>query len=125
MKKLALVTATALLIPGVVFAQTLQSMLSQIGNLINLATPIIAALALLYFFWGLATYILAAGDEESKSKGRNIMIWGIIALFVIVSIWGLVGALGRTFGIQQGQDSGNIPGVTDTGGGSTFNIFGI
>ena len=30
------------------------------------------------------------------------MIYGVIALFVMVSVWGLVGLIGNTFGIQQG-----------------------
>ena len=111
MKKIALITGVALTVPTFVFAQTIGTIFGTIGNLIQQATPIVVALALLYFFWGLATYILAAGDEEAKAKGRSIMIWGIIALFVIVSVWGLVGVLGNTFGVSQGQSSGAIPGV--------------
>lgn len=111
MKKLALVTGIALVLPAVASAQTFGSIFTTFGNLVSQLTPIIVALALLYFFWGLASYILAAGDEEAKAKGRSIMIGGIIALFVIVSIWGIVNVLGNTLGIGQGQDSGNIPGV--------------
>mgnify|MGYP001276423118 CR=1 FL=1 len=85
-----------------------------VGQLIRTATPIVVALALLYFFWGLAKYILAAGDEEAKTEGRSIMIWGIIALFVIVSVWGLVGVLNTTFGIDQ-EATTPIPGVNVPG----------
>ncbi|MCH7597832.1 hypothetical protein IID27_02170, partial [Patescibacteria group bacterium] len=102
MKKLALISGLAL-IPSIAFAQASGfSIIDAIGDIITTITPVIVALALLYFFWGLAKYILAAGDETAQGEGKRIMIWGIIALFVIVSVWGLVQVLNTTFGINQG-----------------------
>jgi len=67
---------------------------------INLLIGIVAALALIYFFWGLAKFILhAGGDDEARVAGKQVMLWGIIALFVMVSIWGIVNFLGRAFGV--------------------------
>ncbi len=108
MKKIAIITLA--LTPAIAFAQTLGGILATIGNLIAAATPIVVALALLYFFWGLATYILAAGEEEARAKGRSMMIWGIIALFVIVSVFGLITILQGTFGVTGGGTTA-IPSV--------------
>ena len=69
----------------------------------NLLIPIVFALALLYFFWGLATYILSSGDPEKKEEGRNKMVWGIVALFVMASIWGLVNFLQDALDIDEGS----------------------
>ncbi len=88
-----------LMMPLIASAQSLEGTLSTVSNLINTAIPLILALAVLYFFWGLANYILAA--DEKKEEGKNIMIYGIIALFVMVSIWGLVRMLQNTFGVQD------------------------
>jgi hypothetical protein len=71
-------------------------------NILGALTPIVVGLALLYFFWGLAKYILAQGNDENKEEGKMIMVWGIIALFVMVSVWGIIGLLGETVGIEQG-----------------------
>jgi hypothetical protein len=75
-----------------------QTLVQSIGNIISILIPIVIALALLYFFYGLARFILAAGDEDARKNGRQIMIWGVVALFVIIAVWGLVrfliGALG-------------------------------
>ncbi len=101
MKKILISTAL-FLSPAIAFAATLDSVLRIFGDLINQATPIVVALALLYFFWGLAKYILATGDPESKASGLNMMIWGIIALFVMVAVWGLVQVLVQTFNVQAG-----------------------
>ena len=92
------------LAPALALAQdsTVGGIVTLFGDIINAITPIVVALALLYFFWGLAKYILGSADEAKKAEGRNIMIWGIIALFVMVSVWGIVGLLGDTFGITPG-----------------------
>lgn len=71
-----------------------------IGHLIGTAIPIMGGLALLLFLWGMATFILKAGDEGAQEIGRNRMIWGIIALFVIFATWGLVALLGQIFGVN-------------------------
>ena len=102
MKKFLLISGLALL-PSIAFAQTTGfGIISELGRIVQAITPVIVALALLYFFWGLAKYILAAGDESAQSDGKKIMIMGIIALFVIVSVWGLVQVLNSTFGIDRG-----------------------
>lgn len=62
-------------------------------DLAEIAIPIVAGIALLVFFWGLAQVIFKADDEDARIKGRQVMIWGIIALFVMVSVWGIVNLL--------------------------------
>jgi len=101
-------TIAAFALPFVALAQNnpdlggIDSATNQIGNIIDNLIPIIAALALLFFFWGLATFILAAGDEEKRKSGKQMMIWGIVALFVMAAIWGIIQFLGGLFGVQTG-----------------------
>jgi hypothetical protein len=84
-----------------------ETFFESISRIINLLLPVVIALALLFFFWGLAKFILAAGDEVDKEKGRNMMIWGIVALFVMVSVWGLIEFVGSALGIDaQGAPDG-------------------
>lgn len=92
--------------PGVQITN-IQSFLCAFANLIDLATGILAALALLIFFWGLVKYIAKADDEKAKEAGKNTMIWGVIALFVMFSVFGLVRFLQRSFGINEGGAVGN------------------
>ncbi len=89
----------SILAPFIAFAaaSTVQGLIVIIGNIIGLATPVVVALALLYFFWGLAKFILHADDETEREKGKKIMVWGIIALFVILTIWGIIALLQNTF----------------------------
>lgn len=99
--KIGIVGITALA-PLAVFAADVESGLEKIGDLINQATPIVVALALLAFFWGLVTYIFQSGDAEKRKKGLSIMIWGIIALFIMLSVFGIINALQDTLDVGSG-----------------------
>ena len=86
------------LLPSVAFAVAdVEELIIEILYLLNLVIPVIFGLALVYFLWGLAQFILNAGNETARENARNIMIWGIIALFVMVSIWGILRVLSNTF----------------------------
>ncbi|OGI85749.1 hypothetical protein A3A01_00150 [Candidatus Nomurabacteria bacterium RIFCSPLOWO2_01_FULL_39_17] len=63
--------------------------------------PLIFILATAMFVWGVVQYVINADEESKKSKGKQFMIWGIIALTVMVSVWGLVKIVGDTFGIDS------------------------
>lgn len=60
--------------------------------------PIVMTLALLYFIYGVVNFFLApdAGDKK-REEGKKFMLWGIIGLFVMISVWGLVSILTSTF----------------------------
>jgi len=62
--------------------------------------PLLIGLALVWFLWGAAKFILNADDKFEREEGSKRMLWGIIALFVMVSVWGLVGILAQTFGVD-------------------------
>jgi hypothetical protein len=59
----------------------------------------ITAYALLLFVWGVYRYIAHAGDEKAAAEGSKLMSYGVIILFVMVSVWGLVSLLMDTLGI--------------------------
>jgi len=72
--------------------------LCQIGNILNKVVPILIVLGVVFFVWGVVTYVISS-DEEAKKKGRNRMIWGLIGLVVIVGMWGLVKIVTNSFGL--------------------------
>ncbi len=100
MKKLALIVG-ALALPLVSFAQlgNVSNLVTSIGQIVNQVIPILFALALLGFFYGLVMYIF--GKEDNKEQAKKTMIWGVVALFVMASVWGLVAWLGTALGVQQ------------------------
>lgn len=62
--------------------------------------PMLVTLAIIVFIWGVVKYISKADDSTEREEGRKFMLYGIIGLFVIVSVWGLVGIIQGTFGLS-------------------------
>lgn len=126
MKKKYILSSAAILafLPGVAFAvDNVAELILEILYLLNLVIPLIFGLALVYFLWGLAQFILNAGNETARENARSIMIWGIIALFVMVSVWGLVNVLSNTFSLDTSGST--LPSVTgDTGSSGGTGTYG-
>jgi hypothetical protein len=111
MKKV-LIAVTAFSLPALASAQGLggiETLVKSISRIVDLLIPIVFALAMLFFFWGLATYILASGDEAKKEEGRRKMIWGIIALFVMSAVWGIIRWIGSSLSVNPGEGAGFSP----------------
>ncbi len=92
----------SLLFPSVSFAALggLTDLLNSTRVLINLVIPVIFGIAIIFFFWGTAQFILEAGNEKTRAEGKQKMLWGIIALFVMVSIYGIIHFIGSAVGIE-------------------------
>ena len=81
---------------------TIQSIITFFTDLLLDFVSIGWGLAVAAFFYGLARYIFSRGSEDSIAKGKYIMTWGIIAMFVMSAIWGIVLFLQGVFGITVG-----------------------
>ncbi len=108
--KNSLLALSVFLFPLITFGQTincngtsgLDSLFCLIQRTINSIIPILVSLAVLVFLFGVISYLVGK-KSESKSEGAKYMIWGIISIFVMVSVWGLVGLVGSTiFGRSYG-----------------------
>jgi len=89
---------------GNVFA----GLICKIGNILNSIIPLLITLAVIYFIWGVIHYAIAR-DESAKTEGRGAMINGLIALMVIVSVWGLVNFIKDFIGINVEDSEIQIP----------------
>src|SRR3989338_1197499 len=85
-----------------------------IDTINNILVPVLFAAAFIVFLFGaFFTFIVGANNEEVKEKGKNLMRWGLIGFFVMVSVWGLVNIL--TGSISFGNNTGVTP--PEAGGG--------
>ncbi|MEI6843603.1 MAG: hypothetical protein WCK48_03835 [bacterium] len=71
-------------------------------TLVNGLIPVFIALAVVYFFWGLIKFIQSAGDPKKTAEGKGIMIYGLIAIAIMVSLFGLITWLQNTTGVNSG-----------------------
>ncbi len=71
-----------------------------ISAILTPLVSLIVGFTVVYFLWGTSKYILHGGDVVKREEGRKSMFYGIIAIFVMVSVWGLVNMLVGTFGFD-------------------------
>ncbi len=76
------------------------NLLCAVLGILALLIKLVAALALVFFFWGGGQFILHAGDAKAREEGKQKMIWSIIALFVMFSIYGILGLISGTLEIN-------------------------
>ncbi len=82
--------------------KNLGDVLAWILNIVNVYfIPLLVSLALLAFFWRNIVALAKKDELVSKAETKWYIFWGIIAIFVMVSVWGLVGILADALGIKN------------------------
>jgi len=67
----------------------------------SVLVPVLFAVAFIFFLYGIAkSYIFSHGEPEAVSEGHRLVLWGIVAFAIMISIWGLVNIVANTFGLS-------------------------
>ncbi len=76
--------------PVIAFADiaNLNQLINELLGLANSLVPLLFGLALLAFIWGVIGYIWSADPKRIKDA-RNYMIFSVVGMAVMMSIWGL------------------------------------
>lgn len=83
--------AIFLALPLSASAATFKQLVDQ--SLVPLGDTVVAllyAIAFVAFLIGVFRYFLASQNEEGRQKGKQLMLWGVIALAVLFAVWGIV-----------------------------------
>ncbi len=54
--------------------------------------------AILYFLYGVAKYVLDLNNPEKQTFGKSHLLWGMVGLFIILSVGGILNALNESLG---------------------------
>jgi uncharacterized membrane protein YidH (DUF202 family) len=116
MKQSSLVAlAVVMVMPVMALAQfgEINDFVGQITDFINnILIPLVFAVALLFFIWGMFKFFIYGGaDDDERTKGRNLMVWSIVAFVLMVSIFGIVNLIAGGLGFSDEQNIQNIPNV--------------
>ncbi len=114
---LQLAPIALLAIPAVSLAapKTFQELANVLVVLMNNAVVVLLVLGLVVYFYGVSTNVMnfQKGGAANAEKIKAYFFWGIIVLFVMVSIWGILQLLQNSlFGGDQFPSAG--------GGGGGF-----
>ncbi len=69
--------------------------------IVNPILALLFAAALLYFLWGGFVFIISAGNDQARAEGRQHMLWGVIGMVVMVSVFALLNIGLNTFGVNS------------------------
>lgn len=66
----------------------------------SVLVPVLFAIAFIVFLIGVAkAYIFSHGDPAKVAEGHKLVLWGVVAFAVMLSLWGLVNVIASTFGL--------------------------
>ena len=85
-------------IPALAQVRTFRQLVENvfIGSILRPIVPVLIGMAVVVFIYGILTVMFSEGGEK-KESGKQFMIWGIVGIFVMVSVWGLVAILRDSF----------------------------
>lgn len=118
MKKIIVVGSVFAFLPGIAFAANIadvKELINYIIEILNMTVPLIFAIAMVSFVWGVLKYVVA-NDVKSKAEGRPFVIYGIIGLAVMLSIWGLAYFVKNSFFESAPTTPSGLPSTGTSGG---------
>jgi len=89
---------TALVFPFLSYAQTVGGIFNKLSIIVsNYIVPFLMGLAVMLFLFGVVKFIAAAGNPEKIKTAKHYILWGLVALFFLVSFWAFIHILLTTF----------------------------
>ena len=112
-KLLSLLSLLALAAPAVILAadsaapiaRTIDGALSWVIYIAGRILPLLMLAALVLFLFGIVKRFFWGKDTADRGESGKFILWGIVGLFVMVSVWGLVNLLRSSFNL----DNSNVP----------------
>lgn len=78
--------------------------------IINPFIGFLFVLATVLFLYGLVRYYIA-GSPEDRQVGQRHMMWGLMGMFIMISVFGIMKLIINTFGINLTEFGTSIPGL--------------
>jgi hypothetical protein len=69
--------------------------------IINPLIIFIFALAVVFFLYGLAKYLLTPDNEELRKTSKQHMLWGIFGMFIMIAVFGILNMILKTVGEER------------------------
>ncbi|KKW45584.1 MAG: hypothetical protein UY98_C0042G0007 [Candidatus Kaiserbacteria bacterium GW2011_GWA2_58_9] len=74
-----------------------QLLTNFVTYIIDPAILVIFTAGFFLFVWGLVQFIVALNQGGEHEEGKQHMLWGIIGMFVMASVYGIITLLDNTF----------------------------
>lgn len=78
----------------------------------NYLIPFILGIGFLVFAWGMFQYFIAGGaNDESKEKGKSLMVYATLGFVLILVFWGVINLLASSTGFTNSNINNLTPAV--------------
>lgn len=74
------------------------------------AVLLVFSIGFLLFVWGLVEFIANPADTTRKETGQKHMLWGIIGMFIMIAVGGIIALIDDTFDLRL-SDTQNTGGI--------------
>ena len=71
-----------------------------VANIISPLVQLLFALATVIFIWGLIGFFMGSENAEARKTGVNHILWGIIGMAIMVSVYGIIRFVASTVGVD-------------------------
>ena len=116
-----IVGSALFLVPLFAAAQSTPQNITQLYalalSLFNSAIPVLIGATAVVFLYGVVKYVAVGGDSGDRDEAIAYILYGLIGLFVMLSLWGLVGILTGTFNFGGAAGGGGVPVLPGGNGG--------
>lgn len=92
---------TVSVFPLTASAVDFKGLINTVIEQLNILPGFLIGLAVLWFMWNVLSYI-EAGDPKKREEAQKVVTYSIIAIFVMISVWGLVNIVIGTFNLDTG-----------------------
>lgn len=91
----------------VAFAASVKDLANKfISQVVNPLIAVLFGIAMIVFIWGVVEFIAKAGSEEARTTGKQHIIWGLVGLAIMISVFGIIEILKNFFLIDVGIGGG-------------------
>jgi len=74
----------------IAYAAEIKELTNIKSEILNPIITLLFAIAVLYFMWGVVKFIWNGGKDAAKEEGKSQMLWGIVGLTIMLSVYGLI-----------------------------------
>ncbi|MBU6390580.1 hypothetical protein KGQ31_03475, partial [Patescibacteria group bacterium] len=80
---------------------TLVELITRVNVIGSYVIPFLIGIGVFIVIFGIVNYIRQGDNEEKRAEGRMFIIWGIVSIFIMLSVWGFVNILVHSFSLDQ------------------------
>ena len=88
---------------------TVSPIANSVLALANILVTVVFVLAVVAFGWGIVQFIFAGGDPAGIAKAKSFLLWGVIGMAVMASLFGLITFMQQYFGVRSGGLNITVP----------------